>query len=77
MKALKIVPPHSSLVITDREPVEVVKRTKPYLFDNSTLSVIVRFHQRDRLNFLEEALFSLALQNWSDVEPIIRAAKRN
>ena len=71
MKALKIVPPHSSLVITDREPVEVVKRTKPYLFDNSTLSVIVRFHQRDRLNFLEEALFSLALQNWSDVEPII------
>lgn len=70
MKALKIVPP-SSLVVTDREPGEAVKKTKPYLFDNSTLSVIIRFHQRDRLNFLEEALFSLALQNWSDVEPII------
>lgn len=71
MNALKIVPTHSNLAVTSAEPVEALRKTKPHLFDNSTLSVIIRFHQRERLNFLEEALFSLALQNWSDLEPII------
>jgi glycosyltransferase involved in cell wall biosynthesis len=71
MKSLKIVPIHSRPAVTDAEPVEAFKKTKPHLFDNSTLSVIIRFHHRERLDFLEEALFSLALQNWSDLEPII------
>lgn len=71
MTALKIVPTHSSFAVPDAEPCEAFRKTKPHLFDNSTLSVIVRFHQRERLSFLEEALFSLALQNWSDLEPII------
>jgi glycosyltransferase involved in cell wall biosynthesis len=71
MKSLKIVPTHNSPAVTDAEPNDALKKTKPHLFDNSTLSVIVRFHQSERLNFLEEALFSLALQNWSDLEPII------
>ncbi|HEY9404395.1 MAG TPA: glycosyltransferase family A protein [Pyrinomonadaceae bacterium] len=71
MKSLKIVPASHSLPVTGAEFGESFKKPKPHLFDNSTLSVIVRFHQRERLNFLEEALFSLALQNWSDLEPII------
>ncbi len=71
MKALKIVPTPSSLAVPGVEPDEALKKSKPHLFDNSTLSVIIRFHQRERLDFLEEALFSLALQTWSDLEPII------
>lgn len=71
MKSLKIVPTHNSLAVSDAEPNEALKKPKPHLFDNSTLSVVVRFHRSERLNFLEEALFSLALQNWSDLEPII------
>jgi len=71
MKALKIVPTPSSLAVSGVEPDEALKKPKPHLFDNSTLSVIIRFHQRERLDFLEEALFSLALQTWSDLEPII------
>lgn len=38
---------------------------------NRTLSVIIRFHQRERLRFLEEAIFSLAIQDWHDIEPIV------
>jgi hypothetical protein len=71
MTSLKIVPPHNSPAVVDAEPNDALRKPKPHLFDNSTLSVIIRFHQRERLNFLEEALFSLALQNWSDLEPII------
>jgi glycosyltransferase involved in cell wall biosynthesis len=71
MQSLKIVPAHNSPGVFGAEPNEALRKTKPHLFDNSTLSVIVRFHQRERLNFLEEAIFSLALQNWSDLEPII------
>jgi hypothetical protein len=71
MKGLKIVPTHGRLAVTDAERGEAFKKTKPHLFDNSTLSVIVRFHQKERLSFLEEALFSLALQSWADLEPII------
>ncbi|HZH32547.1 MAG TPA: glycosyltransferase [Pyrinomonadaceae bacterium] len=71
MKSLKIVPAHNSPAVFDAEPKDALRKPKPHLFDNSTLSVIVRFHQRERLNFLEEAIFSLALQNWSDLEPII------
>jgi glycosyltransferase involved in cell wall biosynthesis len=71
MKSFKIVPTHNSPAVIGAEPNEAIRKPKPHLFDNSTLSVIVRFHQKERLNFLEEALFSLALQNWSDLEPII------
>ncbi|HEX7959605.1 MAG TPA: glycosyltransferase, partial [Terriglobales bacterium] len=38
---------------------------------SNTLSVIIRFHKRDRLSFLDEALFSLALQYWRDLEVIV------
>lgn len=39
--------------------------------DNSRLSVIVRFHKEERLPFLEEAVFSLAIQDWDDLEVIV------
>lgn len=39
--------------------------------ENNTLSTIVRFHRIERLCFLEEALFSLALQSWRDHETVI------
>ncbi len=39
--------------------------------ENSTLSVIIRCHKEERLPFLDEALFSLALQEWTDLEVII------
>lgn len=38
---------------------------------NQTLSVIIRFHQEERLPFLEEAIFSLTIQDWDDIEVII------
>ena len=41
------------------------------VFDNETLSTIVRFHKRERLGLLEEALFSLSLQSWHDHETVI------
>lgn len=40
-------------------------------YDNTTLSTIIRFHQIERLPFLEEAVFSLAIQDWRDLEIII------
>jgi len=39
--------------------------------DNQTLSVILRFHKEERLPFLEEAIFSLAIQDWHDIEVIV------
>ncbi len=39
--------------------------------DNSTLSVIIRFHDLNRLALLDEAIFSLALQFWRDVEIVV------
>lgn len=44
---------------------------KPNAYDNTTLSVIIRFHKKERLPFLEEAIFSLAIQHWNDLETII------
>ncbi len=38
---------------------------------NQTLSIVIRFHLPERLPFLEEALFSLAIQAWSDLELIV------
>lgn len=38
---------------------------------NKTLSVIIRFHQAERLPFLEEAIFSLAIQDYSDLETVV------
>jgi len=45
--------------------------TNNTIHDNTRLSVIVRFHQEARLPFLDEAVFSLAIQDWDDVEVII------
>ncbi len=39
--------------------------------DNSTLSVIIRFHDPNRLALLDEAIFSLALQFWRDIEVVV------
>jgi glycosyltransferase involved in cell wall biosynthesis len=39
--------------------------------DNSTLSVIIRSHDSNRLALLEEAIFSLALQFWREVEVVV------
>jgi glycosyltransferase involved in cell wall biosynthesis len=38
---------------------------------NKTISTIMRFHKKERLPFLEEALFSLAIQYWHDQEVIV------
>ena len=38
---------------------------------NDTLSVIMRFHQPRRLPLLDEALFSLALQDWPALEIVV------
>ena len=38
---------------------------------NTTLSVIVRCHDRERLPFLEQAVFSLSIQEWSDLELVV------
>lgn len=38
---------------------------------NKTLSVIIRFHNKERLVFLEEAIFSLAIQDWHDIEILL------
>lgn len=38
---------------------------------NNRLSVVVRFHNEERLPFLDEAVFSLAIQDWNDIEVII------
>ncbi|MGI9067942.1 MAG: glycosyltransferase family 2 protein [Pyrinomonadaceae bacterium] len=46
-------------------------RAKTRLYDNATLSVIIRFHTEDRLAFLEEAIFSLAIQEWVDLEILV------
>ena len=43
----------------------------PTFRDNTRLSVIVRFHKEERLPFLDEAVFSLAIQDWCDLEVII------
>lgn len=38
---------------------------------NETLSVLIRFHQKERMVFLEEAIFSLAIQDWQDIEVVV------
>ena len=38
---------------------------------NTTLTTIVRFHNRERLSFLKEAISSLATQNWDDLELVV------
>ncbi len=48
-----------------------VPRIKARLYDNATLSVIIRFHKEERLAFLEEAIFSLAIQDWPDLETLV------
>ena len=38
---------------------------------NNTLSVIMRCHREERISFLDEALFSLAIQYWQNLEVLI------
>jgi hypothetical protein len=39
--------------------------------DNQVISVIIRSHKSERMSLLDEALFSLALQDWPEIEPVI------
>ena len=62
--------------MTTVDTLEFTKRSDDCLdkspaLDNSTISVIIRFHNPAMLGFLEEALFSLALQSWENVEPVV------
>lgn len=45
--------------------------TNASINDNTRLSVVVRFHNEERLPFLDEAVFSLAIQDWDEIEVII------
>lgn len=38
---------------------------------NKILSVLMRCHDRSRLQFLEESVFSLAIQEWTDLELVV------
>lgn len=40
-------------------------------FKNDNLSVIIRSHKKERMSFLDEALFSLAIQFWQKIEIIV------
>ena len=42
-----------------------------HTLEDERLSTVVRFHTRERLAFLEEALFSLALQTWREHETVV------
>ncbi len=39
--------------------------------DNEIISVIIRTHKETRLPFLDETLFSLAIQEWKDIELVV------
>jgi hypothetical protein len=39
--------------------------------DNKIISVIIRSHKSARMSLLDEALFSLAVQDWPAIEPVI------
>ena len=53
------------------EPPTTTTANNLYQVSNQTLSIVVRFHLPERLPFLEEALFSLAIQAWPDLELIV------
>ena len=53
------------------ESLEADARQENLYTGNQTLSTITRFHDKERLPFLEEALFSLAIQHWHDQEVIV------
>lgn len=40
-------------------------------FDNTTVTTIVRFHRRERLPLLAEAIASLSAQEWQDLEVVV------
>ena len=52
-------------------PTEEQNSPKSSPFSNDTLSVIIRCHKPQRIDFLDEALFSLAIQYWRDLEIIV------
>jgi hypothetical protein len=41
------------------------------VWDNKTVSTVIRFHNRERLPLLEEAVASLAAQHWQDFELVV------
>ena len=58
-------------VMAEPWPEWTTANASPHPEDNQTLSVIIRFHLPERLPFLEEALFSLAIQAWPDLQLVI------
>jgi glycosyltransferase involved in cell wall biosynthesis len=56
--------PQKSILETD-SPQSCTKR------ENNILSVIIRCHKTERLSFFDEALFSLAIQYWHDLEVVV------
>ena len=61
----------SKSVATNHSLHRATRPVKPPDESNNTLSVIIRFHQQERLAFLEEAIFSLAIQDWHDIEVMV------
>ena len=47
--------------------------TDPLHYDAGLLSVVMRFHDPRRLPLFEEAVFSLAIQDWPDLEIVVAA----
>lgn len=61
----------ASAVQVCAESTGTVGRVESGFDANTTLSVIIRSHKKERLPFLDEALFSLAIQHWHDLETIV------
>ncbi len=59
------------LAVPRNEVAQALLRPVPIAEDNRTLSVIIRCHKLERLPLLDEALFSLAVQEWPLIEPVI------
>lgn len=46
-------------------------RSSDSKFTDDIISVIIRCHKKERLDFLDEALFSLAIQSWRNIEVVV------
>jgi hypothetical protein len=71
MRVIQRAEAQGQLEVVERRHLSLAQRARPRLYDNTTLSVLIRFHSEDRLPFLEEAIFSLAIQDWSDIETVV------
>lgn len=54
-----------------------LSKTDQKILADKTLSVVIRTHKIERLSFLDEALFSLAVQNYEDVEIVVLVQNGN